>query len=601
VAAVPLRRLLRRLTCGLRPQRVPFVYSGRYVMEVGGIPHDPRRGENVLTFLAMEGLLRRGGLRWPREASIEALARIHTGDYLDSLLAPGGLLRIVGLRLSEADGDRLLGVQRAMVGGTLLATRLALASRRPAVNLGGGLHHAHADHGNGFCIFNDVAVAIADSRQRGFGAPVLVVDLDLHDGDGTRALFARDPSVYTYSVHNQDWDDAPAVASTAIPLGGEVGDEAYLATVRETLPEVISSFRPGLVYYLAGCDPAADDALGNWRITPAGMLARDRFVLSRLHRLAGGVPLVIVLAGGYGSEAWRYSARAFAWLLSGGQTIEPPSSVEITLRRYRHLASLLGPADLTREGDDGDFQLSAEDLLPRAAAAAPPNRFLGYYSTHGIELALERYGYLARLRTLGFHPNLVFQLDHPAGQTLRIFGDDEQRELLVELRLRVDHRTVPGLALLFVEWLLLQNPRAAFEADHPPLPGQQHPGLGLLQETTALLVLVCDRLGLDGVAFVPSHYHLAHQSERYLRFLEPADEGRFRALCGALRGLPLAAASRAVAEGRVVDADSGRPVEWQPTPMVLPVGERLKERVEGEDYERQAAAAAARHRFRLVP
>lgn len=594
-----MRRLFRRLAARFRSRPLPFVYDGRYVMDVPGIPQDPRRGENILTFLAMEALLRQGGLRWPRLASWEELRRVHSQPYLESLLEPGALLKVVGLPVADPDQDRFLTLQRAMVGGTLLATRLARSRRRAAVNLGGGLHHAHAGRGQGFCAFNDVAVAVAGAREEGFTEPVLVVDLDLHDGDGTRALFADDASVHTYSIHNQPWDTTEAVASTSIALGGGVGDEAYLEALTGSLPGVVERVGPGLVYYLAGCDPAAGDALGDWRISADGLFARDRFVVETLRRTLGEVSLVVLLAGGYGSEAWRYSARFFGWLLTG-RRIEPPSTDDVTLARLRHLAGVLSPRQLTAEPEENDLGLTAEDLMPGGGRLGVPTRLLGYYSAHGLELALERYGYLARLRSLGFaHPSLDLELDHPAGQTLRIYGDEERRELLVELRVRLDRRSLPGKRLLFVEWLQLQNPRKRFPPGRPPLPGQRHPGLGMLRETVALLVLVCERLDLDGLLFVPSHFHLAAQSERYLRFVDPEDQGRFRALCRALGDLPLAASTRAVDQGRILERASGETFSWQPAPMVLPVSEELKAEVEGEEYERRAAAAAARHELVL--
>lgn len=176
-------------------------------------------------------------------------------------------------------------------------------------------------------------------------------------------------------------------------------------------------------------------------------------------------------------------------------------------------------------------------------------------------------------------------------------GDAARRELLMELRLSLDRRTLPGLALLRLEWLLLQDPRARFSPARPRLPGQKHPGLGLLQDVSALLLLACERLQLDGLLFVPSHYHLASQGKRWLRFLDPEHEGLFRSLAAALHGLPLAEATNAVVAGRVTDAATGERFSWRPMAMVLPVTAALHERVSGDDYERRADEAAAQHRF----
>jgi len=261
------RRGRRRLGSLLRRPAVDFVYSLRYQLELPGLLHDPRRGEQILAFLDSTGLLGRRALHAPVPATFRQLRRVHTDDYLDSLNLPGALDRITGLTLPEILSDRVLASQRFMVGGTLKATALALASGGIAVNLGGGLHHAFAGKGERFCIYNDVATAIAELRTGGFTGNILVVDLDVHDGDGTRAIFAHDPSVHTFSIHNRSTPDAEeAVEATAIELGFGVGDAAYLDAVHSSLPPVVAAFQPELVFYLAGADPAAGDQIGDWKI-----------------------------------------------------------------------------------------------------------------------------------------------------------------------------------------------------------------------------------------------------------------------------------------------------------------------------------------------
>lgn len=581
--------------------RVHFVYSQRYQIELPGAIHDPQRGERILAFLDSAGLLARAEVHAAEPAAFRHLRRIHTDPYLDSLSRPETLLRIVGLELSEDLLERVLESQRTMAGGTLAATRLALDSHGIAVNLGGGLHHAFADRGERFCVYNDVAAAIAELRSRGIGCRILVADLDLHDGDGTRALCAGDPAVHTFSIHNQTSTPVDPAAATAIELGHGVGDEAYLEAVRAHLPPVLGRFHPELVFYLAGCDPAADDQIGDWKITAGAMLARDRFVLSRVRAESRQIPLVIVLAGGYGPAAWRYSARFFSTLLNRGRAIEPPSTEELLLARYRAMASELEEHELTGEAKRDDWGLSEEDIAFSLGGLRRPRRFLGFYSRSGLELAVERAGLLDRVRNLGFdRPTLELDLDNPAGDTVRLYGDAKRRELLIELRVRVDRHTVPGLALLRIEWLLLQNPRARFTAERPRLPGQNHPGLGILREIIALLVLACDRLQLDGLVVVPSHYHVTVKSRKALRFLRPADEGLFRALQQTLRDLPLAVATEALTAGRVVDARGGEPFAWSPVPMVLPVSERFHAELDGEAYEREVAEAAERYAFRIL-
>jgi hypothetical protein len=443
-------------------------------------------------------------------------------------------------------------------------------------------------------------VAIAKRRASGFREPVLVLDLDLHDGDGTRSIFAGDRSVHTYSIHNRDLPTGAAVESTSIALGDDVTDGRYMEALGESLPALLRSFRPGLVYYLAGCDPAADDALGNWRISPAALLLRDRFVMERIAEILGRVPVVILLAGGYGQEAWRYSARFFSYL-AGHPGLEPPRTSELTLAHYRRISGLLRVSELTAQPYGEDWQLNEGDLMPGPGAHAQSSRLLGFYSRHGIELALERYGFLERLRKKGFDGLRVdLDLDDAGGHTVRILTSGPDPVSLVELRVRRDRRLIPGMELLSVEWLMLQNPRADFGPTRPGLPGQKHPGLGMLREASALLVLVCERLELDGMVVVPSHYHIAALTFGPFRFLEAEDQARFLAVREAVSGVRLLEAAHAIEEGRLVQVDEGKPFQWIPAPMVHGVSRALERRLADDDFDVRARALGDRYRFELV-
>ncbi len=588
---------------GLWPWRQPqarAVYSPRYLFDVPGTLHDPLRGERLLTWLAMQRLVRRRDVLQPRPVSMKSLRRVHGDAYLESLAQPGGLLHALGFEVNGALQRGILAMMRYATGGTVEAARVALAGGGMAVNLGGGFHHARRERGAGFCVFNDVAVAIAELRAGGFSGRILVVDCDLHDGDGTRTIFAEDTTVHTLSLHNRRWDDAAAIEDTQLELGTGIDDARYLAALRDVLPPLLERFRPDFVFYLAGADVAANDALGDGRMSPEGILQRDLFVAraARPRRAGRRLPFVVLLAGGYGQEAWRSSAPFVSWLF-GGRAATPATTEEVTVNRYRRITRLLSPIELGGIEAGEDWGLTDEDLMGGMDGAPPETRLLGYYTEHGVELALERAGLLDRLRAIGFTDSHVeLDLSNPGGQTVRIWGSPGHRELLAELRLRRERRLVPDMEMLAVEWLLLQNPRASFTPGRQPLPGQKHPGLGFAADVGALLLLICERLGLDGVLFVPSHIHLAVRASRLLRFLHPTDEARWRALRPLVERLPLAEAARAVDEGRLVDGD-GRPLHWVPAPMVLPWSERLKAILQGEDFERQVAAASAGLRYSL--
>jgi acetoin utilization deacetylase AcuC-like enzyme len=584
-----VRRAWRRVRYAVRPPQVRFIYDPAYERNIFGVPLDPLRADRILAFLANERLIRRDEISVPRPAALKNVFLVHTAEYLDSLQRPETLTSILGVPVGDTELEQVLDLQRLMVGGTIQATRWALASRCVAVNLGGGFHHAGRAAGAGFCVFNDIAIAIVRLRRRGFDEPVLVVDLDLHDGNGTREVFADDASVHTFSVHNEHWGDIHAVASTSIALGAEVGDERYLGTLLKALPPVVDAVRPGLVVYVAGCDVAEEDAIGNWRISTEAILARDRFVVDQVR--GAGARLVVVLGGGYGDTAWRHSARFLAWLASGS-VIEPPDNEELTLLRFRQIKATLDAAHLTATTTGAGWELTEEDLVGILPGVPHHTRFLEYFSKVGVELLLERFGILQQIRARGYKaPFVHLELDHPLGQTLRIFADARRRELLVEIRVHRSTRAVAGCEVLEVEWMLLQNPREKFGEGRVPLPGQQHPGLGMLHEFFGWLVVLAETLSLDGIVFRPNHYHVAVVSRRYGRFLDPAAEALVRKVDELLGSMPLAEASRAVDGGRVVLAGSGEPVHWQGWPMVLPVGDRLRARIEGEAHERAVREA----------
>jgi acetoin utilization deacetylase AcuC-like enzyme len=567
--------MLRRLV-GVRP--VPFVYHREYRRWISGVPMDAMRGERILAFLLDEGWVSRRQVHLPRPASVENLQRVHGPDYLRSLDDPGVVARVMGVPLQPEEARVAVELQRLAAGGTIQASRLALAARGPAVHLGGGFHHAGPDRGTGFCLLNDVAVAIARLRARGFDGPVLVVDLDLHDGNGTRAAFAEDPTVHTYSIHNQDWDEPEAVASTSIALGSGVDDATYLDALKGTLPGVVAEHEPEMVFYLAGVDPADGDLYGDGRLSGEGLLARDRFVADTVHAARRRLPFVVTLAGGYGPSAWRHWARFLGWLVAG-RTVEPPDDLTAALRRVRWLEGEAPAASGWL-----DWSLGAEDLGAVAPGSTAEGRLLGRYGRGQVTDGLERFGILDQMRARGYrNPQVEVNPSSGLGPTLRIFGGPDREALLMELRLRVDRQMVPGMRLLFIEWLLLQDPGRPFEGGRDPLPGQEHPGLGVLADVVAWLVTLCRELGMDGMGFRSSHFHMAVLSRRHLRFLRPEDEARFRAIRAQVRGLSLAAAARAVAEGTVSDPETGETLRWIDVPMVVPVSDEMRRRMDAVD------------------
>ena len=231
----------------------------------------------------------------PALAAWDDLALVHTGEYLHKLRTNTlSAEDIATLELPWA--PELADAFRLMVGGTMAAAAAA-AEDGAAAHLGGGLHHAFANHGEGFCPVNDVAVAVRVLQRDGRIARAAVVDLDVHHGNGTAMIFEHDASVFTFSMHQQhNYPLFKPRGDLDIGLDDGTRDGRYLELLREALPRVLAH-RPQLVVYLAGADPFEHDRLGGLKLTKGGLAQRDRLVI---HAVRGaGIPLVVVLAGGY--------------------------------------------------------------------------------------------------------------------------------------------------------------------------------------------------------------------------------------------------------------------------------------------------------------
>jgi len=246
------------------------------------------------------------GFHTPEPADAETISRAHDPDYVRAVFAAEvapAVERRIGLPMTAAVALRA----RAAAAGTLLTGRLALRHGL-ACNTAGGSHHAARAHGAGFCVFNDVAVAAANLLAEGAVARVLVVDLDVHQGDGTAAIFADEPRVFTLSVHAAKNFPARKVAGdldVELPDGTEDAD--YLRAVAGVLEDALSAVRPDLVFYNAGVDPHRDDRLGRLALSDAGLAARDGFVLEACRRR--GVPVAGVIGGGYDLDIDRLARR----------------------------------------------------------------------------------------------------------------------------------------------------------------------------------------------------------------------------------------------------------------------------------------------------
>jgi acetoin utilization deacetylase AcuC-like enzyme len=334
-----------------------IIYSPRYAIDLGLHVFPTEKYRLVHDALIRRGLVSSSRVVEPVAATWDELALVHTAEYLQKM-RDGALTPEDVTQLELPWSQEMVDGFRVMVGGTIQAARIACGLEsskfevrsqksgitktsdfglqtsdfRAVCHLGGGLHHAFPNHGEGFCPFNDVAVAIRGLQAAGVDRAA-VIDLDVHHGNGTafifnpggtaahdrsaKALAERDDRVFTFSMHQQhNYPMWKPRSSLDIGLPDGTLDAAYLGELDEALPTVIAH-RPACVFYLAGADPYEDDQLGGLRLTKDGLRRRDRMVIDTVR--AAGVPLVIVLAGGYArrvedtvaihvatiEEAWR--------------------------------------------------------------------------------------------------------------------------------------------------------------------------------------------------------------------------------------------------------------------------------------------------------
>lgn len=232
----------------------------------------------------------------PRMADWADLLLVHSEDYL-SRFENGTLTRQEVRRLGLPWSEPLVRRSRHAVQGTINACFMALEDGVSG-NLAGGTHHAMPGHGEGFCVFNDVAVALKVLLRAGWITRALVVDLDVHQGNGTAHIFADDPRVYTFSMHGaKNFPFHKPPSSRDVPLDDRLEDAPYLALLHHHLPAVMAEAQPDLVLYLAGVDVVADDRFGRLSLTLDGLRARDRYVVETVRDT--GIPLVLLLSGGY--------------------------------------------------------------------------------------------------------------------------------------------------------------------------------------------------------------------------------------------------------------------------------------------------------------
>ncbi len=288
------------MTSDKKKQAPPFIHHPEYDAPLpAGHRFPMSKFRSLRKYLENEGIAAADGFVTGENISRAHLELVHAPEYIDAFLEnrlDEKAMRRIGLPWSEELARR----SQIAVGGTLMTTRMAL-EHGLACNTAGGTHHAFPDFGSGFCIFNDLAVSARVVLNEGAVKRVLIVDLDVHQGDGTAFIFAGEERVFTFSMHCEaNFPVAKQKSNLDIGLDKGTGDEEYLAVLGRELPRLLDEFEPELVLYDAGVDVHQDDLLGRLSLTDEGISRRDYYVLSECRRR--NIPTACVIGGGYAED-----------------------------------------------------------------------------------------------------------------------------------------------------------------------------------------------------------------------------------------------------------------------------------------------------------
>ncbi len=280
--------------------KIPIIYSESYYVDIGSHIFPTSKYRILRKRIDEDEFVReKSEVVPPQNITIEDIKTVHTDEYIEKLTA-GTLSADEVITLEVPFSSALVKAFITCCGGTLRTGELAL-TRGAAIHLGGGFHHAFPDHGEGFCLLNDVAVSIRCLQKRGRIKKALIIDCDLHQGNGTAFIFRSDESVYTFSIHQENnYPFYKPKSDMDIGLKDFTSTKEYLGRIYDNIPKIIYTFKPEIILYLAGADPFAGDQLGSLSVSKKGLRERDNFIINQAR--SSSVPIAITLAGGYAAR-----------------------------------------------------------------------------------------------------------------------------------------------------------------------------------------------------------------------------------------------------------------------------------------------------------
>lgn len=306
--------------------RYAIIYAYGYQISLYGLeklhPFDIRKYEKIYTALINDGIITPQDVFVPSPLTEKEILLIHSEEFIKSLEKASNISAYLEapqmkmLPVSVLKEKIILPFQLAS-GGTLLAAEEALKCG-VAINIGGGYHHAKPDYGEGFCIFADIPIAIRKLQEDGKIKRALIIDFDVHQGNGTAVCLAADESTFTFSMHQEDIYPNPKEESDMdVELTAGEGDKNVMKKVKRILPELFRKAKPDIVFYVAGCDMLKGDPLASIEMSEKGIAERDFLIINECRKR--GIPVVMTLAGGYSPNAWRAQYKSIANILNNSE------------------------------------------------------------------------------------------------------------------------------------------------------------------------------------------------------------------------------------------------------------------------------------------
>lgn len=290
-----------------KKQKAHIVFSSDYQIGVStyGEHHsfDIFKYKRIRDLLIEDKILKAKNILLPQNATFQDIALVHTQKFIQHIKDPITVNQLLKIEINSFWDNTVLGYFMAVTGGTICAAFKAWESKIPVFNLGGGFHHAQPEKAEGFCLINDVAIAIKKIRLKKKVKKILIVDLDYHQGNGNAIIFKDDANVFTFSVHADHWIDQIGIANKDVLIDSAISNDEYLVTIEKELEKVLSIFNPQMIFYIAGSDPYEKDELADMMIDRETLLKRNIYLLSTAKK--NKTPVVVLPGGGYGKDSWE--------------------------------------------------------------------------------------------------------------------------------------------------------------------------------------------------------------------------------------------------------------------------------------------------------